>query len=141
MERHYRIAAPLIAVAALLPAGCGEERSAPRATPDERLVRQQAERFLQVMEARQDAQACRMMTRTLQEGISFSLERRALPGSCRTRAAHIYSPAKPPGHRGARVKSVTVEGPRARATVTAPGVVETDVQLEKAGNGWKIANF
>jgi len=141
MGRHHRIAVPLAAVTALALAGCGEEPGAPRETADQRLVRQQAERFLAVMEARQDARACRMMTRTLQNGISFSLERRALPGSCRTRAAHIYSPAKPPGHEGARVKAVAVDGNTARATVTAPGVVETDVQLERAGNGWKIANF
>jgi hypothetical protein len=93
------------------------------------------------MEAREDAKACRMMTRTLQRGISFSLERRSLPGSCRTRAGHIYSPAKPPGHEGARVKAVRVTGAKALATVTAPDVVDADVQLEKTGHGWKIANF
>jgi hypothetical protein len=137
MGRHCSIAA----VTALALAGCGAEPSAPRESADQRLVRAQAEKFLEVMEARQDAQACQMMTRTLQRGISFSLERRALPGNCRTRAAHIYSPAKPPGHEGARVKTVSVTGSNALATVTAPGIVDTDVQFEKAGNGWKIANF
>ena len=137
MGRHSSIAA----VAALALVGCAGEPSAPRESADQRLVRLQAEQFLKVMEARQDAKACRMMTPTLQRGISFSLERRSLPGSCRTRAAHIYSPAKPPGHEGARVKAVQVTGRKALATVTAPGVVDTDVQFEKAGNGWKIANF
>ena len=137
MGRHSSIAA----VAALALMGCGAEPSAPRESADERLVRLQTERFLKVMAARQDAKACRMMTGTLQRGINFSLERRALPGTCRTRAAHIYSPAKPPGHEGARVKAVRVTGPKALATVTAPGVVDTDVQFEKAGDGWKIANF
>ena len=137
MGRHSSIAA----VAALALAGCADEPSAPRESADQRLVRLQAEQFLKVMEARQDAKACRMMTPTLQRGISFSLERRSLPGTCRTRAAHIYSPAKPPGHKGARVKAVRVTGPKAFATVTAPGVADTNVQLEKAGNGWKIANF
>ena len=137
MGRHSSIAA----VAALALVGCADEPSAPRESADQRLVRLQAEQFLAVMEARQDAKACRMMTPTLQRGISFSLERRSLPGTCRTRAAHIYSPAKPPGHKGARVKAVRVTGPKASATVTAPGVADTDVQLEKAGNGWKIANF
>jgi hypothetical protein len=141
MGMHHRIAAPLVAVAGLALAGCGAEPRAPGETAQQRLVRQQAERFLAVMEAPQDARACQMMTRTLQNGISFSLERRSLPGSCRTRAAHIYSPAKPPGHKDARVKTVTVEGAKALATVAAPGVVDTNVQLEKAGNGWKIANF
>ena len=139
MGRHHRIVAPLVATLAL--AGCADEPSAPQESADERLVRRQAEQFLQVMEAKQDAMACRMMTRTLQRGISFSLERRSLPGSCRTRAAHIYSPAKPPGHEGAQVEAVKVDGRTALATVTAPGVVDSDVQLEKAGNGWKIANF
>ena len=137
MGRHSSIAA----VAALGLMGCAAEPSAPRESADQRLVRLQAERFLAVMEAREDAKACRMMTRTLQRGISFSLERRSLPGSCRTRAAHIYSPAKPPGHEGARVKAVRVTGAKALATVTAPDVVDADVQLEKAGHGWKIANF
>ena len=137
MGRHSSIAA----VAALALVGCADEPSAPRESADQRLVRLQAEQFLKVMEARQDAKACRMMTPTLQRGISFSLERRSLPGTCRTRAAHIYSPAKPPGHEGARVKAVRVTGPKALATLTAPGVVEADVQLEKTGNGWKIANF
>jgi hypothetical protein len=137
MGRHSSIAA----VAALALMGCADEPSAPRESADHRLVRLQAEQFLKVMEARQDAKACRMMTRTLQRGISFSLERRSLPGTCRTRAAHIYSPAKPPGHEGARVKAVRVTGPKALATVTAPGVVDTDVQFDKVGNGWKIANF
>ena len=137
MGRHTCIAA----MAALALVGCADEPSGPRESADQRLVRLQAERFLMVMAARQDAKACRMMTGTLQRGISFSLERRSLPGTCRTRAAHIYSPAKPPGHEGARVKSVRVTGPKALATVTAPGVEDTDVQFEKAGNGWKIANF
>jgi len=137
MGRHSSIAA----VAALGLVGCAAEPSVPRESADQRLVRLQAERFLAVMEAREDAKACGMMTRTLQRGISFSLERRSLPGSCRTRAAHIYSPAKPPGHEGARVKAVRVTGAKALATVTAPDVVDADVQLEKAGHGWKIANF
>jgi hypothetical protein len=139
MGRHHRIVAPLVATLAL--AGCADEPSAPQESADERLVRRQAEQFLRVMEAKQDAKACRMMTPTLQRGISFSLERRSLPGRCRTRAAHIYSPAKPPGHKGAQVETVKVKGRTALATVTAPGVVETGVQLENAGNGWKIANF
>jgi hypothetical protein len=137
MGRHSGIAA----VAALALVGCAEERSAPRESADQRLVRLQAEQFLKVMEAREDAKACHMMTPALQRGISFSLERRSLPGTCDTRAAHIYSPAKPPGHEGARVKAVRVTGPKALATVTAPGVVDTDVQFEQTGNGWKIANF
>jgi len=39
------------------------------------------------------------------------------------------------------VKAIRVTGPKALATVTAPGVVDTDVQFEKTGSGWKIANF
>jgi|SRR5215204_740952 len=77
MRRHSSIAA----AAALALVGCAEDSGAPRESADQRLVRVQAEQFLAVMEARQDAKACRMMTRTLQQGISFSLERRSLPGT------------------------------------------------------------
>jgi hypothetical protein len=42
---------------------------------------------------------------------------------------------------GARVNTVSISGLNALGMVTAPGIVDTDVQLEKAGNGWKIANF
>ena len=55
MGRHYRIVAPLVATLAL--AGCTDEPSAPQESADERLVRRQAEQFLQVMEAKQDAKA------------------------------------------------------------------------------------
>jgi hypothetical protein len=82
-----------------------------------------------------------MMTPRLQRGISFFLERNAEPGSCQTRATHIYSPAKAPGHPGARIKAIDLQGATANATVTAPGGVEIEIELQKVTGTWKIANF
>jgi len=139
-----------IAAVALTGAGCGEEEATDRAarakpaaapeTAEQRVVRQRTEAFLQAMSARADAEACRMMTRTLQTGITFSLERRALPGDCRTRAAHIYSTAKAPGNPGARVKTVRIDGTKASVTAAA-GEVESEIKLQKVAGNWKIADF
>ena len=82
-----------------------------------------------------------MMTHRLQHGITFFLERNAEPGNCQTRATHIYSPAKAPGHPGARITTIDLKGATANATVTAPGGIESDIELRKITGTWKIANF
>ena len=140
--------ATVMAAAALATAGCSEDRRADRAaratpapTADEQHATQRTHRFLLAMETRQDARACKMMTRRLRHGISFFLERNDEPGSCHTRAAHIYSMAKAPGHPGARIKTLTLNDGTATATVTAPGGVESDVELSKVAGRWLIADF
>ena len=82
-----------------------------------------------------------MMTPKLQHGITFFLERNAEPGSCQTRATHIYSPAKAPGHPGARINTIDLNGATANATVTAPGGIESEIELQNVTGTWKIANF
>jgi hypothetical protein len=91
------------------------------------------------MEAREDAPACNM-TRRLRHGISFFLERNDEPGSCRARAAHIYSMAETPGHPGRPHQHGSAR--RRHATVvTAPGGVESDVELPEVARHWLIADF
>jgi hypothetical protein len=156
MRQPTRRAALAAMTCAIAMSGCGEETEAPTAhgTPrpmsrEERSASQRLRQFLAAMEAKEDARACRMMTPDLRRAITSALENRALPGTCRTRAAHIFSPAKAPGNADATVKTLTVTGSRASATVAAkptsaaasPGLVESDVQLEKRDGRWLIANF
>jgi hypothetical protein len=136
--------------------GCGDGAGTPDAdgtsapmTHDERVATQRVQEFLSAMEQRDDARACAMMTSELRRGITSNLRSDALPGSCRTRAAHVYSAAKAPGNADATVMKIRVVGSRATATVTAKPtsdvatgpVVESDVWLEKRGSRWLIANF
>jgi hypothetical protein len=140
-----------VALTALPLLGCGQQQGAdgtaqakaqqPSQTAEHQRVRENAQSFLVAMQAHQDARACRMMTPKLQHGISFFLERNAEPGDCQTRATHIYSPAKAPGHPGARIKTIELSGVTANATVTAPGGIESDIELRKVTGTWKIANF
>ena len=147
--------APVVATVAIALGGCGDDagtqnadgRSA-RRTQDERLATQRVQEFLSAMEQRDDARACAMMTPELRRGITSNLRSDALPGNCRTRAAHVYSAAKAPGNPDATVMKITVVGSRATATVTAKapsdvasGPIESDVWLEKRGSRWLIANF
>ena len=140
--------AGVLAAAVIGPVGCsGDEpaersaRAAPAATVDVQRAEQRTRWFLLAMEARQDERACAMMTHKLRHGISFFLERNLEPGSCRTRAAHIYSMAKAPGHPGARVRALKLDDDAATATVTAPGGVESEVELRKVAGRWLIADF
>ena len=140
-----------VALTALTLLGCAQEQAADRTaqakaqqppqTAEHQRVRESAQSFLVAMQAHQDARACRMMTPKLQHGITFFLERNAEPGNCQTRATHIYSPAKAPGHPGARIKTIDLNGATANATVTAPGGIESDIELRKVTGTWKIANF
>jgi hypothetical protein len=155
--RHSTCRLALAAIAGAIAMGaCGEDTETPAAkgnrgptSREERIATERVEQFLSAMEVKDDARSCRMMTPKLRRAITFALESRSLPGSCRTRAAHIYSSAKAPGNADATVKTVTVTGRRATATVTAkptsdaapPGRVESDVQLEKRDGRWLIADF
>ena len=140
-----------VALAALTMLGCGQEQGSDRTaqakaqrppqTAEQQRVRNSAQSFLVAMQAHQNARACGMMTPRLQHGITFFLERNAEPGNCRTRATHIYSPAKAPGHAGAHIKTIDLNGAEANATVTAPGGVESDIELRRVIGTWKIANF
>ena len=144
--------AAAVALSALALVGCATQEKAgdrtaqakaqqpPQAAEDQR-VRESTQLFLVAIRAHQDARACRMMTHRLQHGITFFLERNAEPGNCQTRATHIYSPAKAPGHPGARITTIDLKGASANATVTAPGGIESDIELRKVTGTWKIANF
>jgi hypothetical protein len=139
-----------VALTALTLLGCGQEQGAdrtaqakaqrPSQTAEHQRVRNSAQSFLVAMQAHQDARACGMMTPRLQHGITFFLQRNAEPGNCRTRATHIYSPAKAAGHPGARITTIDLHGATAHATITAPGGIESD-RAPKVTDTWKIANF
>lgn len=151
MYRHFGGLSAAVALGALALLGCaagGAGHGDPRAqaqqlrgTAEHERVRQSAQSFLVAMRAGHDARACEMMTDRLQHGITFFLARNAEPGSCATRATHIYSPAKAPGHPGAHIKAIDFGGATANATVSAPGGVESDIELRKVSGTWKIANF
>jgi hypothetical protein len=79
--------------------------------------------------------------KSLQHGITFSLERNAERGSCETRGAHIYSSAKSPGHPGARITAIGLDSADASVSVVAPGGIESQIQLRRVTGAWKIANF
>jgi hypothetical protein len=143
------------AVGAIAVGGCGDDpetRAAGARTsatsPDERLATQRVDEFLSAMEAKEDSRACAMMTPKLRQAITTALRTHSAGGSCRTRAADIYSPAKAPGNAGAEVTSITLDGNTATATVTATprddlatGPVESDVALRRRGGAWLVANF
>jgi hypothetical protein len=154
--RYSRSRLALAAAAgAIALGGCGDDPET-RATsarteptsPDERLAIQRAEAFLAAMEASDDARACAMMTPKLRQAITTTLRIESVGGTCRTRAAAIYSPAKAPGNAGAKVANIDVDGKTATATVTATprgdraaGPVESDVALQRQGGNWLVANF
>jgi hypothetical protein len=143
------------AVGAIALGGCGDDpkiraeraRSEP-ASRAERLATQRVEAFLSAMEAKDDARACAMMTPKLRQAITTTLRIESVGGTCRTRAADIYSPAKAPGNVGAKVATIEVDRKTATATVTATprgdvaaGPVESDVALQRQGGSWFVANF
>ena len=117
-------------------------------SPDERLATQRVEAFLAAMEAKDDARACAAMTPKLRQAITTTLRIESVGGTCRTRAADIYSPAKAPGNVGAEVTHIEVDDRKATATVTATprddasnGQIESDVALQWRGGSWLVANF
>jgi hypothetical protein len=135
--------------------GCGGdgEVSARGAEPapkshDERLAGEQVLTFLSAMEAGDDARACATMTPGLRKAITTELRIESEQGTCRTRAADVYSPAKAPGNPEATLKEIRVAGNRATAIVTArptselaTGPVESIVVLKRSETRWLIANF
>lgn len=153
-----RLRSPLAIVAAVFAVavgGCGDaagtriahgQPSSP--TPDEQLATQRVAEFLAAMEANDDAYACAMLTPKLRRAITINLRMDSLAGTCRTRAADIYSPAKAPGNANATVTKIKVLGTGATATVTAEptsdlasGPIESEVRLTRHGGRWLIANF
>lgn len=151
MYRRMGYLAAAIALSALPLLGCAQEKARDRTaqakaqpppqTAEHQRVRESTQSFLVAIRTHQDARACRMMTHRLQHGITFFLERNAEPGNCQTRATHIYSPAKAPGHPGARITTIDLHGATANATIIAPGGIESDIELRKVTGTWKIANF
>jgi hypothetical protein len=150
--RRMGYLAAAIALSALILVGCAQDKAGDRTTQskaqqpppqaaEHQRVRESTQSFLIAMQTRQDARACRMMTHRLQHAITFSFERHAEPGNCQTRATDIYSSAKAPGHLGARITTIDLKGASANATVTAPGGIESDIELQKVTGTWKIANF
>jgi hypothetical protein len=149
--RRMGYLAAAIALSALILLGCAQEKAGDRTTQakaqqppqtaEHQRVRESTQSFLVAIRAHQDARACRMMTHRLQHGITFFLQRNAEPGNCQTRATHIYSPAKAPGHPGARITTIDVKGATADATIIAPGGIESDIELQRVTGTWKIANF
>jgi hypothetical protein len=144
------------AVGAIALGGCGDDAGGRRgdgtpapASHDERLATQRVRQFLSAMQGKQHARVCAMMTPKLRRAISTELRIESAPGTCRTRAADVYSPAKAPGNPDATVTQVTVARNQATATVTAAkpksdlatGPVESNVLLERRGKRWLIANF
>jgi hypothetical protein len=144
------------AAGAIALGGCGDDAGGRRgearltsASHDERLASKRVEEFLSAMQRKQHARVCAMMTPKLRRAITTELRIESVPGTCRTRAADIYSPAKAPGNPDATVTQIKVVGNDATATVAAAkpnnelatGPVESDVLLERRGNRWLIANF
>jgi hypothetical protein len=144
------------AVGAIALGGCSDdaggrrgERRPASGSHDERLAVQRVEEFLSAMQGKQHARACAMLTPRLRRAITTELRIESVPGTCRTRAADVYSPAKAPGNPEATVTQIRVVRNEATATVTAAkpknelatGPVESEVLLERRGNRWLIANF
>jgi hypothetical protein len=144
------------AVGAIALGGCGDdagggrgERSPGSGTHDERLATERVQEFLSAMQGKRHARACALMTPKLRRAITTELRIESVSGTCRTRAADVYSPAKAPSNPGATVTQINVVRNAPTATVTAPkpknelatSPVESDVRLERHGNRWLIANF
>jgi len=117
-------------------------------THDERLATQRVKQFLSAMEQHDHARACSMMTPKLRRAITINLRMDSDTGTCHTRAADVYSPAKAPGNTDPRVVQLKILRDRATATVTATsnsalaaGPVESNIMLERRGEQWLIANF
>jgi hypothetical protein len=143
------------AVFAVAVGGCGDAAGTRVAhgkpsppTPDEQLATQRVAEFVSAMEANADARACAMLTPKLRRAITINLRMDSLAGTCHTRAADVFSPAKAPGNANATVTKINVVGTGATATVTAEptsdlasGPIESEVRLTRHGGRWLIANF
>ena len=95
-----------------------------------------------------ESEALVMGTAERLKAITTELRIESEHGTCRTRAADVYSPAKAPGNPEATLEEIRIAGNRATAIVTAnptselaTGPVESIVVLERRANRWLIANF
>jgi hypothetical protein len=144
----------VLATGAIAAGSCGGDAEIPGAgkpvpsTHDERLATEQVAEFLSAMEASDDARACATMTPKLRHAITTELRIESEEGTCRTRAADVYSPAKAPGNPDTAITEIKVVGSRATAIVTAnpnsdlaTGPVESVVTLNRQGKRWLVANF
>jgi hypothetical protein len=87
------------------------------------------------------ATACAKLTPRLRAGIERHLVGEGVRGSCRTWAARYVSPRHPATHDDAHVRRVAIEGERAVATVSAPGVDNADVDLVRIDGAWRIDDY
>ena len=132
-----------MAISVALPGLAGCERS------DRGEAEDAARDFLAAMEARDDRRACSLLTPRLGRALDDSFRtsprlerpRRLAHSTCENSAAHLISPAKAPGHRGALVRSLRISGDSGKATAVAPGGVESDIELERREGRWLISNF
>jgi len=143
------------AALALASGACGDAAGTPAAhrapasrTGDERLATQRVLEFLSAFDRKDHARACATMTPELRRAITINLRTHSVAGTCRTRAADIYSAAKAPGNADATVTMVKVAGGHATATVTAKstsdlvsGAVQSDVRLERRAGRWLVSDF
>jgi hypothetical protein len=140
--RSRRSAAVLLtcAVAAVSAAACGDEGK-PGRSPDERAASATVESFLRAMAAGRDAEACELMTRKLQDGIDYALKNQTEDtNNCRNASTRVLSSADPIGKREASLDSIEVSDRSATAQVKGAGH-ESEVILEKVGDGWKVSNY
>ncbi len=100
------------------------------------------------MQGKQHARVCAMMTPKLRRAITSELRIESLSGTCRTRAADIYSPAKAPGNPDATVTQINVVRDEATARspppsrgASSPLVRSRATCCSSGGNRWLIANF
>ena len=153
--RSSRVSLPA-AVGVFALGGCGDDapptgqvsRTPVGQSPAELQVAARVRAFLAAMDRSDDARACAMMTRKLQHDIDVELRVETQRGTCRTRAADIYSPAKAPGNENGRITNVRITGDRATVTVTArstselgTGRVESAVFLVRRPPRWLVADF
>jgi hypothetical protein len=132
-----------MAVSAALPGLAGCERS------DRSEAEDAARAFLAAMEARDDRRACALLSPRLNRALDDSFRtsprlerpRRLADSTCENSAAHLISPAKAPGHRGALIRRLQVSGDSATATAAAPGQVESEIELERRDGRWRVSNF
>jgi hypothetical protein len=134
-----RIALAILAVGAALGVGACGSKSEPSA--EQRAAATMLERWLGEMAAGDDRRACDGLTVGLQRVIDLQLRQRAIHATCHTYAAQWTSGARVPGHKGAKVTEVRINGARATATLTAPPDLQSEVRLQKVDGRWKVANY
>jgi hypothetical protein len=148
MQRACLVLVLLVALAAV---GCGSgasgsgTQSQPRETAAARQVRVTVEAWLGALQTPSkpgdSARACSYLAPGLQNGINQQLRMRGEHATCKTFAAKWTGGLNPPGRDGAHVTAIAVSGKKATATLKAPPDRESDVELERVGARWLIANY